>query len=207
MTCPQLICFDLGGVLVQLADGWHGAFRDAGVDPQLFNEIDDLQDVLQATNDWETGHINTTDYEAHLIKAVPGIRRQDIHAVLNHWVRQPYDQVDQMFDQLQQQGLQIAVLSNTNPWHWEMVLTQPIYQFMHQADHIVASFNVGAMKPDPAIYRHLETLANVPGQQIVFFDDRPENIQAAQARHWRGCLIDPAQPTMPQVDSFLNTVL
>ena len=52
----------------------------------------------------------------------------------------------------------------------------------------VLSFEQGAMKPDPKIYAVVERMAGRSGQDIVYLDDRAENVAAGLARGWRTLL-------------------
>ena len=70
------------------------------------------------------------------------------------------------------------LLSNTNPLHYRRaILETPVVQkhFTNRNHHIL-SFEVGALKPDPAIYRELLRRAQHRPKDIVFIDDVPENI-------------------------------
>lgn len=51
-------------------------------------------------------------------------------------------------------------------------------------DVLVFSADIGLVKPDPAIYGRADALyATTPGD-VVFFDDRAENVAAARAHGW-----------------------
>ena len=41
------------------------------------------------------------------------------------------------------------------------------------------------MKPDPKIYEALEALTGKRGAEILYLDDRPENVEAGAARGWQ----------------------
>jgi putative hydrolase of the HAD superfamily len=47
-------------------------------------------------------------------------------------------------------------------------------------DPILYSHEIGLRKPEPAIYRHACEALGVQPEEIVFVDDRPENVQAAR---------------------------
>ena len=50
------------------------------------------------------------------------------------------------------------------------------------------------MKPDPRIYEALERLAGKRGGQILYLDDRPENIEGGRRCGWQVILQeDPAK--------------
>ncbi len=53
--------------------------------------------------------------------------------------------------------------------------------FFNGANGMFLSYQIGARKPDAAIYRHTVEQLGVAGEQCFFIDDRPENIEAARA--------------------------
>ncbi|MEV8605913.1 HAD family phosphatase [Streptomyces griseoviridis] len=50
---------------------------------------------------------------------------------------------------------------------------------------LVFSADLGVMKPDPRVYRAADDRFGRRPADIVFFDDRPENVEAARAHGWR----------------------
>jgi FMN phosphatase YigB (HAD superfamily) len=73
------------------------------------------------------------------------------------------------------------VLSNTCAAHWEYCLDGR-YPFLNRCfEKYALSFELKAMKPDPAIYARAAELAGVAPATIFFADDRPENVVAACA--------------------------
>lgn len=81
----------------------------------------------------------------------------------------------------------VALLSDTNPFHWESVARR--YPALTTVPEIILSFEAGLRKPDARLYRHAEQRLGVsdgnllPGD-LLYFDDRMENIRAALARGW-----------------------
>ena len=47
------------------------------------------------------------------------------------------------------------------------------------------SYEVGAMKPTAKIYEELERMTGKRGAEILYLDDRPENVDAGAARGWQ----------------------
>lgn len=72
-------------------------------------------------------------------------------------------------------SLWTGVMSNTDPVHMT-VMRPPMEDFTRTW---ILSYEVGALKPDPAIYRAALNAVPFPAAQVVFFDDRPENVAAA----------------------------
>ena len=79
---------------------------------------------------------------------------------------------------MKEAGLRVVVLSNTNREHVEIWM--PMYQhFMDMFDCVYVSNELGARKPERRIYERVLELENVEGRECVFFDDKIENIAAA----------------------------
>ncbi|MBA3073426.1 MAG: HAD-IA family hydrolase [Anaerolineae bacterium] len=56
--------------------------------------------------------------------------------------------------------------------------------FLEVFDHLFISCEMGTQKPGDAYYRYIETHLRLPGESILFWDDRPRNVNAAKARGW-----------------------
>ena len=65
--------------------------------------------------------------------------------------------------------------------------TQPIFDLFSD---ILVSGHEKLVKPDPAIYALLEADCGIVPEALIFVDDRPENIEAAMARGWKGHVFD-----------------
>lgn len=77
----------------------------------------------------------------------------------------------------------IGCLSNTNAIHWAELLRE--YRVMDSFSHRFASQELLLSKPSQEIYQRVEEILAVPAENILFFDDREENIVAAAACGWR----------------------
>ena len=84
-------------------------------------------------------------------------------------------------------GRDLGVLSNTSPSHWRHVTGR--FPFLTElfCRHAL-SYELGAMKPDDAVYAAAEAMAGASGREIFFTDDRAENVAAARARGWDAVL-------------------
>ncbi len=81
--------------------------------------------------------------------------------------------------ELKKRGLLTAILSNMG----EDVLASVEREFdwLRRFDTLVWSFQVGMVKPDPAIYCHLLQELGLQPEEALFLDDRRVNVEAAQA--------------------------
>jgi putative hydrolase of the HAD superfamily len=81
--------------------------------------------------------------------------------------------------QLQRAGIRIGILSNM-PGAMEIGL-RARHPWIDTFDHHTWSHAVNLAKPESAIYLHAAEGLNTSPENILFLDDRPENIEAALA--------------------------
>ncbi|MCH8924440.1 MAG: HAD family phosphatase [Planctomycetes bacterium] len=82
--------------------------------------------------------------------------------------------------QLRSAGNRVGVLSNTSRSHWEYCVGR--YRLIETGfEQYALSFEIGAMKPDAAIYRAAAELAGVEPAEIFFTDDTAGHVAAARA--------------------------
>ena len=76
---------------------------------------------------------------------------------------------------------------------------------MDRLHHHFASHLMRDRKPDDAIYADVEHQVGLPPESILFFDDLPDNIEAARRRGWKTEWIDPApDDPIPQIRAALR---
>ena len=71
------------------------------------------------------------------------------------------------------------LISNTNPAHFEFLRAR--FPILDQFRGSVLSYEVGHLKPHPAIYRRALELVGLPAEEILYVDDRADLIEAARA--------------------------
>jgi len=95
--------------------------------------------------------------------------------------------------ELRRRGFKTYIFSNTNDLAIEHVRRN--FPFFANFDGYIYSYEVGAMKPDAPIYEAMETMCGRSGADLIYIDDRPENIAAGAARGWRAILHESAEKT------------
>ena len=73
------------------------------------------------------------------------------------------------------------------------------YPFFSNFDGYILSYEQGVMKPEPKIYEAVERLSNRHGDQLLYLDDRPENIAAGAERGWQVILHESPEATYAAV--------
>jgi HAD superfamily hydrolase (TIGR01509 family) len=94
----------------------------------------------------------------------------------------------------------VGCLSNTNSIHWEHMLRS--YSFMSHFDRRFASQIIGHAKPGAQIYRSVLELLDAMPQQLLFFDDKQENVDAAARLGWHARLYSGHSGLMAELKEF-----
>lgn len=86
-----------------------------------------------------------------------------------------------MLRSLKMAGYKLYILSNWGKWHFEELQKRNDFrEFLQYFDGGIVSYQVGLKKPDRKIYEILIDKYNINPSSAVFYDDKPENIQAAK---------------------------
>lgn len=89
-----------------------------------------------------------------------------------------------LIETLDARGVPLFALSNFGADFWdEFRSLQPV---LSRFRNIVVSGHEKVAKPDSAIYAIAEARFGLPPGDLLFVDDKPENVTAAVARGWQG---------------------
>lgn len=102
--------------------------------------------------------------------------------------------------ELRGRGFKSYIFSNTNDLAIEHVRRD--FPFFANFDGYILSYEVGAMKPQPAIYAAMEKMCERKGTDLIYIDDRLENIEAGAARCWRTILHESPGQTRAELAKF-----
>ncbi|MDZ4829446.1 MAG: HAD-IA family hydrolase [Phycisphaerae bacterium] len=196
---PRVVCFDLGGVVVRICRTFEEAVLAARV--PLRPGFDDFRRRVRAKaamDAHQLGQLDSREFHIAMSEAFGGLYSAAEFALIHAAItRDEYDGITTTIRTLGELGLVTACLSNTNELHWNVLVDMPALRSLH---HRFASHLWGLAKPDAAIYRRFERELGVGAQEILFFDDLRENIEAARSLGWDAVLIDHAASTAEQVE-------
>jgi FMN phosphatase YigB (HAD superfamily) len=186
---PKVLYFDLGMVLVEFSHERMCAqmAEVAGTTPEAVREaIFGNAECSAALVEYETGRMTTDEFFGCFSRVTGTSADRDR---LADAVRNIFAPIEPMWDlvrRLHAAGNRLAILSNTNPLQWDYItdgrfpilaLGRPECAF----DWAILSYEVGAMKPDRAIFDAAIERAGVAARDIFFTDDRLENVEGARA--------------------------
>ncbi len=105
----------------------------------------------------------------------------------------PIEPMVQLHARLRRRGLPTYIFSNTN----DLAIThiRRNFPFFSNFDGYILSYEQGAMKPDAKIYEAAESQSGRRAAEILYLDDRPENIAAGAARGWQVILQESPEKT------------
>ena len=102
--------------------------------------------------------------------------------------------------ELRRRGFKTYIFSNTNDLAIEHVRRN--FSFFQNFDGYIFSYEVGNLKPQPEIYMAMEALTGKRGADLIYIDDREENIETGLARGWRAILHESPEKTRRALTAF-----
>jgi putative hydrolase of the HAD superfamily len=185
----QAVLFDFGKVLSNPADpgAWSKMLALTGLDDARLHEAY-----------WAYRH----DYDRHTLNAIPYWRAVATHTgtTFTHeqienlleldvdmWTSMNHPMVE-FAQRLQRAGFRTGILSNIGDAIAQGIVAR--MPWLSNFYHCTWSYSLGMAKPEAAIYlKTAEALQTAP-ENILFIDDRPENIAAAEALAFQTILYD-----------------
>ena len=196
MIVPRAVVFDLGKVLVDF-DYSIAARRIAARGKMTIGEIAQYINQSPLFLQYESGRV-TTEQFYNEIRSVTGFRGDlaefsgcfaDIFVAIEPMV--------QLQAALRRKGLAAYVFSNTNELAAEHI--RRTFPFYANFDGYILSFERGAMKPDAKLYEVVERESGRRSADLLYLDDRPENIVAGAARGWQAILQETPEKSLDAV--------
>jgi glucose-1-phosphatase len=175
----MFIYFDLGNVIAffDRQKSYQQMAAVAGIDPA---RVEELVFNTRLNSRYERGEISSREfYDAFCTQTGT---QPDFEALLHAAadIFQLNYSLLPVIAQLEDAGVRLGVLSNTSPCHWDFLCSRG-YGILPRAFSVRAlSYEIGALKPEPKIYRAAAELAGVPPAEIFFCDDTPGHVAAAR---------------------------
>jgi FMN phosphatase YigB (HAD superfamily) len=196
---PSIIVFDLGKVLVDF--DYSIAARRLGTASGM--SLDQLQNYLSQSDllvRYETGLISRAEFYSEVCQTTGytgTIAEFGMHFA-NIFTEIPT--MIELHSALRSRGFPTYIFSNTNDLAVADIRAK--FPFFSQFDGYIFSYEVRAMKPAPRIYEALELLAGKRGSDLLYIDDRRENIAAGAARGWQTILQETPSKTLAAVQEL-----
>ena len=171
----KTVLFDLGGVLVEISGERHmlALLGNRMTREQMWERW--LHS--RAVRAHETGRISAAQFARDLVAEFDiAIPAEEFLSGFAGWLKAPFPGAQTLLDDTTQR-FTTGILSNTSGVHWPIVKTMGLHQRVH---HIVASHEVGELKPDHAFFSTALRIVGSAPEEAVFFDDNQINVDSAR---------------------------
>ncbi|MBI6628454.1 HAD family hydrolase [Pontibaca salina] len=178
---PQAVIFDIGNVLIE----WQPErFYDRMIGDErrraMFAAVD-----LHGMNDHidRGGAFAGTVYDT--ARAYPDWH-DEIRMWHDNWIELASPVIDhslRLLRALRASGVPVFALTNFGTESFDHAVTH--YPFLREFDRHYISGHMKVIKPDPEIYRQVETDCGLAPETLLFTDDRADNIASARNRGWQ----------------------
>ena len=174
------VVFDVGRVLIDVR---YAVFFDWLAEHGA--EVKGVDDFVARTDlfAYEHGHIDDATFLANLNRLLK--RPIDTQQLVEQWLGlfEPDTPMLQLALRLKDR-YRVYLLSNTGALHWQHIV--PRFQLERYCHNMLASYEVGAMKPAAAIFHAAEQRFALSAPNTVFIDDLAENVAGARRCGWQG---------------------
>jgi HAD superfamily hydrolase (TIGR01509 family) len=197
MKTVHNVVFDVGRVLINFGyDDLFFMLRSRGA--HIIDETDFAQKVDLIP--YEHGHLSDDDFLDRLGNLLSDpLPKEDLAVAWNN-IFDPIDDMLEFTRKLNQQ-CQVFMLSNTSHMHWQHL--QQFYGLNTLCRDLVASYEIGVMKPDAGIYRACEERFVVRPDNTIFVDDKIDNVKGALACGWQGLHHVSSEETISKLKSLV----
>ncbi len=199
MEPKPVIIFDLGKVLVDFDYSIAAQkIRARSANPPA--EADLFTPFTALLVDYETGLITRNRVFAAIRDAV-GF--QGSPAEFGDYFAKIFTPIPPMIElhaTLRRAGHRTYIFSNTNDLAIEHVRQD--FPFFQHFDGYILSYEVKAMKPAPPIYEAMEQMSGAQGADLIYIDDRAENVAGGAVRGWRTILHETPEKTLAALRSL-----
>jgi len=185
MTKPSIVVFDLGKVLVDFDYSIAGR-RLAARSKASSAEIQKFLDHSPLLYRYETGLMTRQEFyeEVRCVSGFSGSLEEFGSFFADIFTEMP--EMTALHAELRRQGIPTYIFSNTNDMAIEHI--RQAFPFFANFDGYILSYEIGAMKPAAKIYEALEEMSGRRGANVLYLDDRQENVDAGAARGWQTIL-------------------
>ncbi len=182
---PACFLFDLGNVLLQLADPGKAIARGQ----KLFSQerLNELWQGSPLVEQFESGECDEEDFVHALIRDFGlSCTGRELLAEFEQYVIAPYPGARDLLVALKKHG-QVACLSNTNSLHWRKIDRE--MNILDCFDHLFPSHWIKCLKPQARAFQTVIEKIQLEPARILFFDDLPDNVMAARNCGMQACQV------------------
>jgi len=177
----SVIVFDLGNVLIPF--NYQATINNLNlIDPGLGQKfIDFYKSHYELHRSHERGDITSENFINRMLSVLDNkLDKETFCQFFSNIFTENRDVISLL--PVLKEKYQLVLMSNTNLIHYDYGWKK--YDFIKYFDKLILSHEVHAVKPEPAIYKAVESFTGRPPQEHIFIDDIPEYTDAAKKLGW-----------------------
>lgn len=175
-TSIRVVVFDFGGVIAKADTTQMSAFlmKSFGINKdELSNALRNMQDFISKGGSekeyWE-------QYALSKRLVLPNTWLDQWAAIIKKSITEIPETIA-IVKALQNQGYQTAMLSDVTQYQAEIIRKMGYYDLFYP---VLLSYEIGVKKPNPEAFKILLETLQKPASDVLFIDDRIENVEAAE---------------------------
>jgi putative hydrolase of the HAD superfamily len=196
----RAVVFDYGNVLCleQTLEDMKGMALVCGIPHERFSEL-----YWKQRPPYDRSDIDGPAYWTSVVgQQELGLNKDQIATLIkldSESITRPNQGAVQWAEVLHREGFPLSLLSNM-PLELSRYVTK-FFPSLSTFEHLMYSCDYGSIKPELAIYRKCLELLKVAPQDILYLDDRAENLEAAARLGINSVLFDTVEKTAARVES------
>jgi glucose-1-phosphatase len=195
----EAVVFDLGKVLLEF-DYSIAARKIAGGGRIQAEDLTRFINHNPLVVNYETGLVSSEQFYREVCTLTGYCGAMEEFATSFSDIFSPIEPMIQLQASLRARGLRAYIFSNTNDLVVQFI--RRTYPFFANFDDYILSYEHQVMKPNPKLYEVVEQRSGCRGGQILYLDDRPENVAAGASRGWKALLHESPEKSIAAVRSL-----
>ncbi|NBY19802.1 HAD family phosphatase [bacterium] len=191
----KAIVFDLGEVLIKLDFSQVMALRKKCTQQ--------LEASIQSMNEWpiydafERGHVNEFEFIQKInLELSLSLNPETFKTIWNSVLKEPVPEIGTTLKRLNKK-YPLWALTNSNETHIKHFKNN--YPWHQEFQEVLTSFELGHRKPEKEIYEKMLNRIGFKSDEILFLDDRKENVEGARKLGIRSELCQHTPEDLPHI--------
>jgi FMN phosphatase YigB (HAD superfamily) len=201
MHRPKGVVFDLGNVLLRFDYGI--ACRKMRLHSSLTEE--ELLPLLNQSPlllKYESGQCDTAQFFAEVQRQARFRGSLTDFEPIFADIFEVIPEMVQLHRAIHNLGISTWLFSNTNEMAMRHI--RQVYPFVNEFSGQILSYKHGGIKPQPAVYKVVERVSGLSGPDLLYIDDRLENVEGAHPFGWQTIHHTDPRQTIAEVSKRLG---
>lgn len=173
----RIILLDLGGVLIEVVSMQRLGELMKGAMPH--DEVAERWSKSRYLRLFESGRCGRDEFARGIVEEIClDMPPDEFMAEFDLFLKGFYPGAETLLGELERSGYRLACLTDTNAFQWSSLCRRTAID--RYFGRCFLSYEIGTTKPDPGVYRHVIEGLGCGLGEILYFDDREDNVRAGE---------------------------